>query len=351
MSPPSRKLVPARTRASVLFRSRRRCCLCAFWDNDLSQKEGQIAHIDHDPRNVDEDNLVYLCLSHHCQYDARSVQGKAVAIQELRHARESLYQVLGSASESFERPVTVTIEIDRSFEDFTEADQQRLIDAIQQTLGTVGDIRVLKLHRGSIKIDVELEFEEAFFLLAAIDSAPFASQRVKAATISKILNCASRLPSPGYEDTELLTPSSVKTPLPKGVSVLHIVESTQCLLRKIVHEKPTKERQIQDCYETLLVTAEIPYSRDKESFQYASRAYRPDFVIAPVDLAVEIKLCNTPARESDIIREINDDILAYRTKYANLLFIVYDVICIRDVDLFVEEFAKHKDVIVVVVKH
>ena len=56
-------------------------------------------------------------------------------------------------------------------------------------------------------------------------------------------------------------------------------------------------------------------------------------------------------REKEIITEINDDILAYQTKYGNLLFVVYDVGFIRDIDRFIDSFEKSTNVIVRVVKH
>jgi len=51
------------------------------------------------------------------------------------------------------------------------------------------------------------------------------------------------------------------------------------------------------------------------------------------------------------IAQINDDILAYRTKYGNAFFIVYDCGFIRDVDLFISSFEAQGDVYVRVVKH
>ncbi len=53
----------------------------------------------------------------------------------------------------------------------------------------------------------------------------------------------------------------------------------------------------------------------------------------------------------EIIAEINDDILAYRTKYGNLLFVVYDLGFIRDVDLFAAHFEESQGVMVRVIKH
>jgi len=52
-----------------------------------------------------------------------------------------------------------------------------------------------------------------------------------------------------------------------------------------------------------------------------------------------------------MIAEINDDILAYKQKYRNLLFVVYDVGQIRDVEKFKYHFEQQSQVIVQVIKH
>ncbi len=44
------------------------------------------------------------------------------------------------------------------------------------------------------------------------------------------------------------------------------------------------------------------------------------------------------------------DILAYQTKYANILFVVYDCGQIRDVERFIGSFESHPNVVVKVVK-
>jgi hypothetical protein len=86
-----RKHIPKAVEAAVLIKSRRRCCLCYFWEGNLAQQDGQIAHVDRDPSNPAEDNLAWLCFRHHNQYDARQSQGKNVTRNELRHAREQLH--------------------------------------------------------------------------------------------------------------------------------------------------------------------------------------------------------------------------------------------------------------------
>ena len=52
-----------------------------------------------------------------------------------------------------------------------------------------------------------------------------------------------------------------------------------------------------------------------------------------------------------IISEINDDIIAYKTKYENLVFVVYDLGMIRDVNRFKSSLEANEHVIVIIVKH
>src|ERR1700730_17861827 len=90
----SRKPIPDDTQHRVLDRSLRRCALCIHFDNDWGQKEGQLAHLDRDPSNCTEDNLAYLCLPHHDDYDTRRRQTKNLTIHEAKTARDRLYAAI-----------------------------------------------------------------------------------------------------------------------------------------------------------------------------------------------------------------------------------------------------------------
>lgn len=137
---------------------------------------------------------------------------------------------------------------------------------------------------------------------------------------------------------------------PEASSILKVINMADRKLRKVIHHSPTNEKQVQDAFENLLVGSDISYSREKVSIEYSTRSYRPDFTIDTIDLAIEIKLCKTKDREGEIVKEINDDILAYKTRYGNILFVVYDLGCIRDVARFAGEFEKHENVVVRVIK-
>jgi hypothetical protein len=52
-----RKKTPVDIETAILANSARRCTLCFHLNGDLTEKIGQIAHLDKDPSNGAEDNL------------------------------------------------------------------------------------------------------------------------------------------------------------------------------------------------------------------------------------------------------------------------------------------------------
>jgi hypothetical protein len=109
--------------------------------------------------------------------------------------------------------------------------------------------------------------------------------------------------------------------------IVKIISLLENKLRKVVRNAPSKEKEIQDAVESLFVGANLDgeFTRDKENLVYSSKTYFPDFAFKKINTVVEIKLCDTLQRAKEIIAEINDDILAYKTKYANMIFVVYDL--------------------------
>ncbi len=79
--------------ADVVTSSRRRCCVCFALRQDDAEKKGQIAHLDHDPSNNAIDNLAFLCLEHHDQFDSRSSQSRGLTIEEVKRYRTKLLAV------------------------------------------------------------------------------------------------------------------------------------------------------------------------------------------------------------------------------------------------------------------
>ena len=87
-----RPSAPRSTERAVLTKSHRRCSLCFGLDANLEIKQGQIAHLDKNPKNNSEDNLCFLCLDHHDAYDTKTSQSKGLEIGEVKEYRADLYE-------------------------------------------------------------------------------------------------------------------------------------------------------------------------------------------------------------------------------------------------------------------
>jgi hypothetical protein len=76
--------------ADILVTSRRRCCICFALAHDSAEKKGQVTHLDRDASNSSAENLVFLCLNHHDQYDSHTSQSKGLSIVEVKRYRAQL---------------------------------------------------------------------------------------------------------------------------------------------------------------------------------------------------------------------------------------------------------------------
>ena len=64
--------------------------MCFGLYRDSAVKQGQIAHVDHDRTNGSYQNLVFLCLPHHDQYDSTTRQSKNFTPQLVKRYRLEL---------------------------------------------------------------------------------------------------------------------------------------------------------------------------------------------------------------------------------------------------------------------
>jgi hypothetical protein len=135
----------------------------------------------------------------------------------------------------------------------------------------------------------------------------------------------------------------------KTNNIIKILKLGESKLRKLIRTDPSTEREIQDKYEDLLTGSEIEYSREFPHIEYSSKQYIPDFSFSEFDLVVELKLCKSDAKK--LIGQLNDDILAYKTKFNNIIFIIYDLGQIRDIDSFKSSFEKQENVFIQIIKH
>ncbi|SEM67534.1 hypothetical protein SAMN05216325_10141 [Nitrosomonas marina] len=107
----TRTRISENIQTDVLTASRRRCCICYGLNGDLEIKRGQIAHLDKNRENNKLDNLAFLCMDHHDEYDSTTSQSKSFLLKEIKAFREELHNYWQTPEESTHIDiVTTTIE-------------------------------------------------------------------------------------------------------------------------------------------------------------------------------------------------------------------------------------------------
>jgi hypothetical protein len=153
-----RKKLPPVIQTKVLVASGRRCCLCFGLNGDSSIKRGQIAHLNHNPNNDSLDNLAYLCLLHHDQYDSKTSQSKSLTIQEVKLYRDNLYQKIAKmAAKANTQGETATRE---------ETGSLYLLPRIhsgKELVSVAGNALIYKFDNDEPETEEEMELIRTFF--------------------------------------------------------------------------------------------------------------------------------------------------------------------------------------------
>lgn len=128
----------------------------------------------------------------------------------------------------------------------------------------------------------------------------------------------------------------------------------QANLRKAMHDVPTKEVEVQNGIETMIVgrgmQRGIDYDRETGRVKTSGKEFVPDFVFPLLNLCLEVKL-SKPQNLKAVVDEVNADIRAYGKQYERQLFVIYDLGGIRDESEFKRDLEHVPGVSVVVVKH
>jgi hypothetical protein len=135
--------------------------MCFYLDENFTEQEGQIAHLDHDPSNGDEDNLVYLCLKHHSLYDSRTSQHKNYTLPEIKAARSRLYEAVAQY-----KPCEWVLVLDGTFSEFDRTRVEGIVEHLRKTLGDP-HLTIKRLERGSIRLFIGSS-EHAFERMTAL---------------------------------------------------------------------------------------------------------------------------------------------------------------------------------------
>jgi hypothetical protein len=137
--------------------------------------------------------------------------------------------------------------------------------------------------------------------------------------------------------------------------VIELADFLQANLRRGMLRTPERERDVQDAIEVLLIGHGLEkgtdYDREVGRVKVSSKEVIPDFVLAPLKLAVEVKLLKDASAAARVVDEINADILSYGKTYESIVFVVYDLGTVRDELEFRRDLESTSGVRVVVVKH
>ena len=117
------------------------------------------------------------------------------------------------------------------------------------------------------------------------------------------------------------------------------------------HGPPVKEAGVQDAVEDILIALGVDSVRDKEVVQVGAKAFKPDFTVPDLELAIEVKLASPTHPPARIQEELSADTSAYLTRWRRVLFVIYDLGVITDPVRFRRENQRKLGVSVLVVKH
>jgi hypothetical protein len=175
MTKSNRPKVPQRCETDVLIKSGRRCALCFGLEGDGRIKQGQIAHLDRNRENNQEDNLAFLCLIHHDQYDTKTSQSKGITQPEVKKYREKLYQSIEnellpkSSEKTLERESSEIIEHDRKiFQKANKLLPEEVLESILSNLKNDHSYYLLEL-KDIENFIIYFEKTENYFLCEKLD--------------------------------------------------------------------------------------------------------------------------------------------------------------------------------------
>ncbi|MBE7638023.1 hypothetical protein GUA87_14290 [Sneathiella sp. P13V-1] len=137
--------------------------------------------------------------------------------------------------------------------------------------------------------------------------------------------------------------------------ILQLRDFIQANLRRATLETPKIEKEVQDNIERILIGRGLhkgsDYDREVGRVKIAHKETIPDFIFPPLNLAMEVKLSKNETKSKVIVDEINADIQAYSKGYDFILFVIYDLGSIRDVDEFSSDIQQNKGIFVEIIKH
>ena len=140
----------------------------------------------------------------------------------------------------------------------------------------------------------------------------------------------------------------------KHDEIRNLRDFLQSNLRKAIFQQPERELEVQNAIEQLFIgrglSKGVDYDRETGRVKVSIKESVPDFILAKLNLALEVKLVKDKTKAKAVVDEINSDIRTYSLKYSRQMYVVYDLGAIRDEDEFKSGLENKEDIIVIVIK-
>lgn len=158
-----------------------------------------------------------------------------------------------------------------------------------------------------------------------------------------------------YADTLLLSGLLSQYDRGEAASISEIQDLLSANLRRAIFTRPEKELDVQNAIEALLIgrgyQKPLHYDREAGKIKFSGKEFIPDFIFPSFHLALEVKLIREKSHISKCVEEMSADIPAYLSFYSSILFCVYDLGEIRDVNEFQSGMQTQSGVRVSTIKH
>ena len=125
-------------------------------------KKGQIAHLNHNAGNGAEDNLAWLCLDHHTEYDSTTRQHRNFTIGEIKKARSDLHAIVESKKARSDENAVVesrkrcewVLVLSGGFSDVDKEKIEVIVDHMRNHLRDP-NLTMKRLETGSVRLVIE----------------------------------------------------------------------------------------------------------------------------------------------------------------------------------------------------
>ena len=143
--------------------------------------------------------------------------------------------------------------------------------------------------------------------------------------------------------------------LSKQFTYTYIAEIIEGRFRTQFTDPPEKEKYVQEQLRKFLdaqgYRKGIDYERESGRVMFAGREYVPDFVLKHSNSVIEVKFLKDKGHKSKMIEEMNTDYSAYTKEYDSIIYLIYDLGIISDVQEIKRDFEAKGNVKVIVIKH